>query len=165
MYQLAKEVFAEDLARWTRIEDKAGRFLTVTGLMFAALTWLGQTVGARIIPPHDWVEWALGVVFALLFLALGGAAWFCFKALCFGRLAVITVDKKVFLGQLLKNAYVGYTDEMLEKQKQNRQACEAKVHHLEKAYRCLSAAFLLALAGGVLITAFLWQNPVKGVNP
>jgi len=39
------------------------------------------------------------------------------------------------------------------------------VHHLEKTYGCLSAVFLLALAGGVLITAFLWQNPVKGVNP
>lgn len=159
MFNLAKEVFAEELTRGTRLEDKAGRFITVIGLLFAVLTWVGQAIGAKIFPPGSWVEWALTVVMALLFLTLGGGGWFCFQALRLGQLTKISIDKDVFTSQSLTAAYEGYTNQMIRKLQKNREVCDLKVRRLEHAFTCLSAVFALAPIGGVLITLHLWQHP------
>ena len=156
MYLLAKEVFAEELGRWARIEEKAGRFLTVIGLMFALLTWVGQST---VIPPHSWTEWALSLVAILLFFTLGGGGWFCFQTLRLGKLAKISIDKATFMNQPLAAAYEGYANTILKELRNNREACDQKTHRLERAYSCLTAAFVLALVGGLLITIHLWQRP------
>ncbi len=127
--------------------------------MITVLTWVGQAIGTKVLPPDNWVEWALTVVMVLLFLSLVGGGWFCFQTLRLGQLAKISISKEVFMAQPLAAAYEGYTNEMIKKLQENREACDLKTRYIEHAYRCLSGAFILAPIGGILITLYLWQHP------
>src|SRR5208283_5521963 len=70
LYNLSKEVLNEELSRFTRIDDKAVKYLSVLTLVAGISGFFGKWIIDNLIPPKTGTEWALVILAFLLFIMI-----------------------------------------------------------------------------------------------
>ena len=76
LYNLAKEVYQEELKRSSEIDQKAAIYLTVLTFLIGAFAFFGNNILKTTLPPTDFIDWTLLALSAILLILLL-SAWFC----------------------------------------------------------------------------------------
>ena len=151
LYQLTKEGMQEELARFTRIEEKASRYLRVLGLLFVLGSFAGVSVLERFVPPTSLAEWAT-LTSALMFLGCVLVA----LLLSFSVMTVKRLKKIPITDELVtfydEHAHIDIVDFLTRR---NIEAVEYNTHITNQRTRRISWAYGFIIASMLLIAAFL----------
>lgn len=160
LYRVTKEILEREIKRDASVEEKALRYLTVTGLLIAAAGYAGKEPLAGVMPPTSLVAWLCIIVFGLFWLFLLAAVITMFRVLSIRDIhlplnegLVEYYDRHSYMDILyassLNHAELDKSNQIVT----NRRANLLGVgHHL-----ILSAIFLFAIFTG-LTMARMWMT-------
>jgi len=161
LYNLSKEVFAEEITRFERIDSKAAKYFTVLlammGLIGVLLKWLSDT----ILPPSSGLEWLLLIVAIVLFVSIAISWFLAFSVLRIHELKKQSINSKTiqfFRNNNLVNIYYGLARLNAEGVKDNRKATNRKSRKLYQAYWMISITMLLLVLLGFLFIFYACTN-------
>ncbi|MDQ6999600.1 MAG: hypothetical protein Q9M12_01780, partial [Mariprofundus sp.] len=81
LFNHSKYVFDEEIARFSRVEDKAARFITVITSLLAVYALTGRQIFGDLVPISSCVDSLLVVLASSVLLGLLSSWFFAFRAL------------------------------------------------------------------------------------
>lgn len=149
LYALAKEAFAEELARSARVDDKASKYLAAVGIVIGAWAFFAKYAMDSCIPVVLSADLALLVLTPLLLFLLLGTGWALFSTLRVHVFVKIPVEPDFFKQNTLATVYWAMARGMKDGMLQNRKQGNLKAAYLTRAYHLMAwdvALLVLACA-------------------
>lgn len=155
LYKYAQSVFDYEHSRFSRIEDKAGRFLTLLTSLLAVYALIGRQLFGDILPPKDMFEAFIVLMAFMVLLSLLFSWWYAFYALKLQGINKAPLNDEVlsfFHEQSLVNIYYSMSKRYSQKLEDNIKINDLKASRVEKSFKSIVATvvflvvFLIASA-------------------
>ena len=162
LYELSKEVLKEELSRFTRIDDKAAKYLSVLTLAAGAAAYFGKWVIDNLIPPKSSLEWVMVTLAALLCAAIFVSWFFIFNALRLHNLTKPPLNDEVikfFDDNNMIDIYYALTKGNRDALKVNRDTTDRKSRRLYDGYNAIIVSGFILVAFLSLFVVHSWNNP------
>lgn len=156
LYDLSREVFAEELNRSARLNEKATRYITVITFLLGVFAFFGKHILASILPPGNPLELLLTLVTAAVLVLLVITWFFAFRVLRVTWLRKIPIDADMFNNNRLIDAYYAYSRGIKEWWEFNRDKGDLKSCALNHAYDLIRVTVVLFVILCVLFTIHAW---------
>ncbi|PQJ84252.1 hypothetical protein [Aliivibrio sifiae] len=95
LYEFQKEQLAEERQRYSRLEDKAVKYLTALTFALTAYILLVRWVSKSILPPEGMLSWLVVVSILLTFLALCSSSSLILRSLQLQDLIKLQTDSSM----------------------------------------------------------------------
>ena len=96
LFELSKDVFAEELSRSERIDNKASKYLTALTFLLGVFAVFNKQILQSTIPPDNSLEWII-IIIDILLLFLMVVSWFViFSVFKIHQYAKIPIDIDFF---------------------------------------------------------------------
>lgn len=162
LYELSKQVLEEELNRFTRIDDKAAKYLSALTLVAGAAAYFGKWVIDNLIPPKTFLELVLVIIAASLCAAIF-VSWF----LIFNTLRLHNLTKpplndetiKFFDDNIMIDIYYALTKGNRDALKVNRDTTDGKSRRLYRGYNAMIFSVIFLVVFLTLFVAYSWNNP------
>lgn len=128
LYTLAKEAFAEELARLARIDDKAAKYLSVITVILGIYGFFTKYAIEKCIPLKGFFDLLLVGIIVLLLVSLVITWYNIFRVLKIDSYAKIPVDLDFFRKNDLTSIYFSLAKGMKENMQKNRKQGDNKVY-------------------------------------
>jgi hypothetical protein len=162
LYNLSKDAFAEELARFNVIDEKAGKYISVVTLLLGVYGFYAQWIIERLIPPSGILQWILILLGGIILLGLVSTWFTIFSVLRRHRLQKIPLDSSViefFEKNELLDIYHALSRGMKDAIEKNRTINEDKMKRLVLGYRMISVTLIFLVLFGLLFGYDAWHNP------
>ena len=158
LYILAKEAFAEEIARSSKLDEKAAKYLSVWALVFGACAYFAKYAIDKCIPIESPLGLLMLVLTALLLILLAATGWVLFSVVKVSVYAKIPLDLDFFAQNTLIDIFWAMTRGIRMGMLLNRKQGERKVRRLTQAYQLIGFdAILSALVGATYLLHRLEQ--------
>jgi len=163
LYALAKDVFAQEIARSASIEQKASIYLSIHTFILGIFGFFSRQVLSTVLPPRDCLSWLL-IIGLTVFLGLIISTWFIlFQILRLYRYANLPIPLEFFHKNTLATVYYGMAKGMRDNLQINRKHGDVKGRMLDRAYDLMRIMVILLLLLCMLFGAHSWIHTVP--NP
>lgn len=163
LYDLSKEVLNEELNRFTRIDDKAAKYLSVLTLVAGAATFFGKWLIDNLMPPKTALEWILIIVAFLLCVMIFISWCMIFNVLKLHDVTKIPLNDetiKFFDDNELVNIYYALAKGNKEALAKNRITTDLKSKQLYMGYNAIIACGLCLVLFLSFFIAYKWNPQV-----
>lgn len=162
LYDLSKEALTEEQNRFSRLDEKASKYLSIFTLLIGGLGFFGSWLINEYVPPKGYLEWiilSLGLVF---FISIIFAWNYIFNVLRLSGVKKIPLNSEViefFDKHRLLDIYYSLARGIKDALEFNRNIAKEKEKKLAKAYNSILIAgiSLLFLIGSLII--YKWNEP------
>jgi len=120
LYELSKEVFAEELARSERIDNKASKYLTALTFLLGVFVTFNKQILGSTIPPTNILEWQINIVDILLLVMMVRAWFVIFSVFKIHQYAKIPIDIEFFDNNKLIDIYYAMSKGIKENYKKKQ---------------------------------------------
>lgn len=161
LYNLAKEVFDEELTRFHRLEEKAARYLTSLSFLIAGYGFFGNWILNNFLPPQGFLDWAMLIVGGLVFLGLAGTWFLIIGVFVVSDLVKIPLSDEViefFDENELIDIYYAMANGISRTCEQNRNTNDRKILRLSRAYFSLIVTVTMFIGVVVIFALDKWIN-------
>jgi hypothetical protein len=156
LYALAKDAFAQELARSASIEQKATVYISILTFLLGIFGFFSRQVLAAILPPQDVLSWVLAVTLAA-FLLLVICTWFLlFRILRLYRYSKIPIPIEFFHENKLATVYYGMAKGIRENLNINREHGDRKGRLLDRAYDLMRLMVIILVSLCILFGVHSW---------
>jgi hypothetical protein len=168
LFEYSQSAVKDEFERFKNTEQKASNYLSVLTLVLAGAGFFVNWVLERFVPPHNYIEWLLFSLSALILICIATAWYFLFSALGLTDLKVLRLDDEIlefFRQHEDVDVYYYMSQSLSEGLKKNRKTVQDKIAKLKVAYSiiCFTVVLLVAFAG--FYSYQRWQAPpVKEKN-
>lgn len=165
LYTLAKEVFASEIDRLYRVEQKASQYLSVLTLLLGASGFFMKWSFENFIPPRNWYDWGL-LCLALATIASLLVAWFAiFSSLKVHQISIIPLNSvwvDFFAKNKLIDIYYYLSVTITEGRERNRKVLNRKNRWMNLGYNAMRLAVVCLAIFGIVFAAYKWYLPASG---
>ncbi|MFA5112144.1 MAG: hypothetical protein WC443_12100 [Desulfobaccales bacterium] len=157
LYQMAKEVFAQELDRFHRLDQKASMLLSALTVIIGAFTLAIKGLHPECLPPSSCLEYIIIASCLLLFFCLAKSWYHLVSVLCLHtvRRAPLNEDSLNFFNDnRLIDIYFSQAKRFAEFLPENMAKTDLKAAHFGKAYWWLRVALFVFIA--VALSYALW---------
>lgn len=164
LYNLSKEVLNEELSRFSRIDDKATKYLSILTLVAGVSGFFGKWLIDNLIPPKTTTEWELVILGALLFIMIFVSWFLIFNVLRIHTIIKMPLDAETidfFDNNELIDIYYALA-------KGNKDALEENRKITNQKSRRLYHEYISIIINGIILILFLtifvvhsWNEPKK----
>ena len=143
LHKHAKYVFDEEMSRFSRIEDKGQKFLTLISSILAIFALTGRLLFDDFMPPDSSMEVWLMVIAGLVLLGLVVSWVFAFLSLRFQGLKKAPLNDailKFYRENELATIYYSMSKQYSNSIKYNKQLNDLKAKTIKKSYWMILAA-------------------------
>ena len=156
LYELSKEVFAEELARSERIDNKASKYLTALTFLLGVFVTFNKQILQSTIPPINILEWII-IIVDILLIVIVVCAWFViFSVFKIHQYAKIPIDIDFFDNNILIDIYYAMAKGMKENNEKNKEVGDKKSKRLYYGYSLIKFTVILLFVFSMLLTANTW---------
>lgn len=140
LYNHSKYVFDEEISRFSRIEDKASKFITVITSLLAVYALIGKQLFGDLFPPENCLE---GILIILAFLVLLGllASWgFAFRTMYIQGIKKAPLNNQVlsfYDENKLIDIYYGMAKGFSSSLVYNEAINDLKAKNIKRSYWCI----------------------------
>jgi len=162
LYDLSKEVLKEELSRFTRVDDKAAKYLSVLTLVAGAAAYFGKWVIDNLIPPKTVLEWALVIIAAFLCATIFVSWFLIFNALRLHNLTKLPLNDetiKFFDDNRMIDIYYALAKGNRDALKVNRDTTDLKSRRLYHGYKAIIVSGFILVAFLSLFVVHSWNSP------
>ena len=160
LFEYAKEVYKEELARFTRIDEKASKYLSILTLILGGFGYFGIWVIDNILPPQNILEWVLLINLILLFASLIAAWFFNFRALRLHSLQKMPLDNETiefFNDNKSIDIYFAMTKGLSETNSRNKNETDKKSKNLYRNYISTIISVILLIIFTFIFSIYKWD--------
>jgi len=162
LYNLAREVHAEEVRRFDLVSQKATWFLSVLSFLLGLAALLGKWLLTTLLPPTDGISWLLlflgGVLLVFLILA-----WIAsFRVLRGVQLSKMPLNQEMlafFVSNQDVDIHYALARNYEEGHQHNRRKTDAQTKLLGCAHTFIVLAFVAFLAFSATGIAYVWWHP------
>lgn len=161
LYQLAKEDFAAEVDRLTRVEGKATALLSVLTLLIGIYGLLTEWALTNVLPPEVWQEWAIVILAGMIVLGLAISWVYVFRVLTVDHRPILSVSESViefYDKNTLVNIYYAMARRISQGAEKNRELLKKKAKRLTMGYYGLIISGLLVVFLGVVSGSYAWST-------
>lgn len=171
LYDLAKYAFEEEIARSSRIDEKASRYFSVLSLLLGILGLVSTSYLSLYIPPKDIFD-QLGLLFFGFFAILIGISW-CqtFRVFRVSELKTIPINEAMidyYKKANIIEIYQSVTEtNFKEGVAHNKKASQRKAKLLSSSYKYIIVSFVFVFVSIIVAGLKMYQhenNTNKEVN-
>ncbi len=162
LYELSKEVLKEELSRFTRIDDKAAKYLSVLTLVAGAAAFFEKWIIDKLIPPKTFLEWVLVIIAALLCVTIFVSWFLVFNVLRLHNLTKPPLNDetiKFFDDNKMIDIYYALAKGNRDALKVNRVTTDCKSKSLSQGYKALIVSGFILITFLSLFVVYSWNNP------
>ena len=162
LYELSKEVLKEELSRFTRIDEKAAKYLSVLTLVAGAAAYFGKFVIDNLIPPKTVLEWVLVIIAASLCAAIFVSWFLIFNALRLHNLTKPPLNNEIikfFDDNRMIDIHYALTKGNKDALKVNRYTSDRKSKRLYHGYNAMIVSCFILVVFLSLFVVHSWNNP------
>jgi len=162
LYQLAKEDFAAEVERLSRIEAKATAWLSVLTLLIGVYGLMAGWTLKRVLPPANGIEWVILVLSGLIVLSFAVSWIYVFRVLTVDHRPALAVNTAVidFYDQnALVSIYYAMAKRISQGSEENRNLLSQKAMRLTKGYYGLITSGILVVIMAIASVSYAWKNP------
>ncbi|MCX5801278.1 MAG: hypothetical protein NTX17_07830 [Candidatus Eisenbacteria bacterium] len=167
LYNLAKEIHAEEIRRFDLVSQKATWFLSVLSFLLGLAALFGKWLLTTLVPPRDGISSLLlllgGVLLALLILA-----WIAsFQVLRGVKLSKMPLNQEMltfFVNNQDIDIHYALARNYEQGHRHNRRETDAQTKLLGKAHTFIVLAFVAFLVFSAAGGLYVWwhpSNPIK----
>jgi len=161
LFELSKDVFAEELSRSERIDNKASKYLTALTFLLGVFAVFNKQILQSTIPPENSLEWII-IIVDILLLFLMVVAWFViFSVFKIHQYAKIPIDVDFFDNNELIDIYYAMSKGLKSNNEQNKENGDKKSKRLYHGYILIQIIVILLCIFSFLLVAKSWQGQVK----
>lgn len=168
LYQLAKEDFASEVDRLTRVEGKATALLSVLTLLIGIYGLITEWALTNVLPPEVWQEWVIVILAGMIVLGLSVSWVYVFRVLTVDHRPILSVNESVidfYDKNTLINIYYAMARRISQGAEQNRELLKKKAKRLTMGYYGLIISGLLVVLLGVVSGSYAWNTSEKFEAP
>ena len=164
LYQLAKEDFAAEVERLTRVEGKATALLSVLTLLIGIYGLLTEWALTNVLPPEVWQEWAIVILAGMIVLGSATSWVYVFRVLTVDHRPILSVDKSVisfYDENALVDIYYAMAKRISQGAGKNRVLLKKKAQRLTMGYYSLVISGLLIVLLVMVSGSYAWSTSEK----
>jgi hypothetical protein len=164
LYELSKEVLAEELDRFNRIDEKASKYLTVLTFLIGIYGFFCNWIITVLLPPTSKLDWLLLLIGGGVFIAVCVSWALIFLALRQRVVIKIPLDDEVlkfFRENRLIDIYYTLAKGNKDALKENREVTDRKARILECGYKAIAATMGLVFILSVLFGVYSWKQTMQ----
>jgi len=142
LFNHSKYIFDEESARFTRVEDKAAKSITVITSLLAVYALTGRQIFGDLLPVSSCVDKLLVVLASLVLLGLFISWIFAFRALQIQGLKKAPLNDKVlsfYNDENLVDIYYAMSKNFSDSLPYNRNITDAKATNIKRSHWCTVA--------------------------
>lgn len=142
LFNHSKYVFDEESARFTRVEDKASKSITIITSLLAVYALTGRQIFGDLIPISSYVDKLLVILASLVLLGLLTSWFFAFRALQIQGLKKAPLNDKVlsfYNDENLVDIYYAMSKNFSNSLPYNRIITDAKATNIKRSHWCTVA--------------------------
>ncbi len=161
LYEHSKNVFNEELQRFSRIDLKASQFFTVITLLIGATGYFWKWLLDNTIPPKCLIDWTLFFLGILLSLFVLISWYFNFKVLRLQDLLKSPLNDETiifFSKNRLIDIYYHMSEEYKNSLVHNRKITDNKSKYLSYGYKSIIISVSFLIIFSVFLTIKIWNN-------
>ena len=161
LFELSKDVFAEELSRSERIDNKAAKYLTALTFLLGVFAVFNKQILQSTIPPDNSLEWII-ITVDILLLFFMVVAWFrIFSVFRIHQYAKIPIDIDFFDKNELIDIYYAMSKGLKSYNEQNKEKGDKKSKRLYHGYILIQIIVILLCIFSFLLVAKSWQEQTK----
>ncbi|WP_434707231.1 hypothetical protein J3P75_14850 [Pseudomonas sp. R1-1] len=156
LYDLSRQALNEELDRFKKLEEKAGRFLSILSITIVGYTALNNAASTKIFPVSGMLSYIFITLSVLTYIALFSACARLFRSIQLSRSPRVAIDDlttQIIEKEDLITSYYQMAKTCQEAQQIARKQLDKKTELLLSAYKEISASAYLLSAS--LIIYFL----------
>lgn len=137
LYKHAKSVFDEELSRFSRIEDKAGRFLTVITALLAVYALAGRQLFGDLLPPENKLELFIVVNAFLVLVSLLFSWAYAFRTLHLQGIKKAPLNNQIldfFRENQIVDIYYAMSEQYSKSLEYNQNINDLKASNIKKSF-------------------------------
>ena len=156
LYKYSKEVYEEELKKFSRIDDKATKFLAILTALVGGYSLLGRQIFSDIIPPHNNYDWFSLISGLLVFIGLIVTGVLIFRVIKLADLKKVDLSNEMlvyFKDNNINSIHEGLSWNYKESYEHNLKATEKKTRLLTVGYYSIGvtiAFFILFVISNVV---------------
>lgn len=156
LYELSRQALNEDLERFKKLEEKAGRFLSILSIGIVGYTALNNAASSKIFPICGTLSYTFIALSILTYLTLFSASARLFASIKLSKSPRVAIDEhtnKIIENEDLLTSYYQMAIACQEAQKISSRQLDKKTNLLLSAYKEINfSGFLLSAS---LVNYFL----------
>jgi len=156
LYELSKQALDEEIDRFKKLEEKAGRFLSILSIVIVGYTALNNAAASAVLPAHGLLSYTFIALSALTYIALLSACSKLFSSIKLSKSPRVAIDNEtteIIQNEDLLTSYYQMAIACQEAQQIAKDQLDIKTGYLLSAYKEIS--FSAAILSASLITYFL----------
>lgn len=163
LYEHSKAVLAEEMARSSRTDEKASKYLTALSLVLGALVFFfQQLVDKNLLPPQGMLDCLIFQAMIVLFCAALLAWWFVFSCLRNDKFVKPPLDQTTinfYDANELIDIYYAMAKGNMDALAQNKGVGDRKSQALYRGYWAMNVAVVAVAVLFLLLLVRHWNLP------
>lgn len=164
LYEHSKAVLAEELARSSRVDEKASKYLTALSLVLGALVFFfQQLVDKKLLPPRGMLDCLIFQAMIVLFGAALLAWWFVFSCFRNDKFLKPPLDQGMldfYDSTRLIDIYYAMTKGNMNALVNNKRVGDRKAQALYRGYWAMNVAVVAVAILFLLLLVRHWNLPI-----